>query len=508
VYLLSAGALFILLISSLNFFGLTIARLTGRSMEVAVRKVFGATRRQLMAQFLTEALVLTLLALGLAAMVVELLLPHLDAALGTTLAGGYASSAETWFTPAVAVIIVGLAAGCYPAFVLSSLRWVHNAATLLKAGRRRLTFWRVMVVTQVALTTALAIVSLIIRNQLDFVRNRPLGLDKDQVIVVPIRDENLRQHPDILKTRLLSLRGVRRVGAAALLPGGPVGRTPFHAEGVTGTMSMLWVDPDFLDAVGIEVLAGRGFSQEFGLDQTEAFLVNEEAARQLGWTNPANAVGRGFEITGGKRGRIIGVTANFNFASLRRVIEPIVIHLWPWSNYILARTDGSDPHAILEGMKGICEEADPANPFTYTFLSENFERHYVSDRQLGSVVGSLTIPACLLACSGLLTLIVFTTEQRTREIGIRKVLGASTGRIAVSLAWDTLSLVILANVLIWPPTYYLVRAWLNDFAYRTDLGFNSFLLAGAGSLLLALLAVGYRTVRSALANPVESLRHQ
>ncbi|NIR50694.1 MAG: ABC transporter permease, partial [candidate division Zixibacteria bacterium] len=223
------------------------------------------------------------------------------------------------------------------------------------------------VVVQFTLTIALIIGTEVVYDQLNFMHNKRLGLDKNQVIVVPIRDQNLRQNPEPLKSRLRQHPGILDVGAAALFPGGPVGRTRFRAEGVSdeGTMSMLWVDRDFIRTLGMELVAGRGFSKDFATDATEAIILNQEAVRQLGWADPAAAIGKSFELVGSKNGRIIGVVKDFHFTSLHRRIEPVVLHIWRWLNYVLIRVDGSYLPDILDDLENIWHEFDPNHPFTF-----------------------------------------------------------------------------------------------------------------------------------------------
>ncbi len=367
-----------------------------------------------------------------------------------------------------------------------------------------------MVVFQFALTVILIIGSWVVYNQLKYIQNTPLGLNKDQVIIVPIRNENLRQNSEPLKQRLLQNPGAQKVGAAALLPGGPVGKTRFRVEGnsVEGSMSMLWVDRDFIQTLDLRLAAGRSFSAEYATDASEAFVINEQAVKQLGWASPAEAVGKSFELVGSKKGHIIGVVKDFNFASLHRKIEPLVLHLWPWMNYLLIRMDEARFASALSAVKNAYRDFDPVNPFTFTFLNDNFDRFYESDRQLGRVFGYFALLTMLIACSGLVSLAAFTAEQRTKEIGVRKVLGASVSGIIGLLTREYLLLVVLANLLAWPVAYFVMNRWLQDFAYRVEIGVVTFLIAGLVSVLIAMLTVSHQALKAAVANPVEALRYE
>ncbi len=510
VYLLSGIALLVLLVACVNFANLTTARLILRSKEVGVRKLIGATRGQLVQQFLCEAAIALTISLVLAIALVEISLPHLSVFTGSRIAAGYVSDWKSWLGPIAIVMAIGVLSTVYPAFVLSSLKPLESTKGFSRAGSHRILLRKVMVVFQFALTVILLIGTWVVYDQLTYIQSKQLGLNKDQVIVVPIRNENLRQNSEPLKQRLLQNPGVQSVGAAALLPGGPVGKTRFRLEGnsVEGTMSMLWVDRDFIKTLDLRLAVGRGFSADYATDATEAFIINEQAVRQLGWDSPAEAVGRPFELVGGKKGHIIGVVKDFNFASLHRKIEPLVIHLWPWMNYLLIRVDESRFASALSDMKDAYREFDPINPFTFIFLNDNFERFYESDRQLGQVFGYFAVLAMLIACSGLVSLAAFTAEQRTKEIGVRKVLGATVSGIIGLLTREYLFLVVLANLFAWPVAYFVMSQWLQDFAYRINVGVVTFLLAGAISVLIAMLTVSYQAVRAAVANPVEALRYE
>jgi putative ABC transport system permease protein len=510
VYLLSVVAFFILLIAFINFMNLTTARSFLRAKEVGIRKVVGAARRQLVGQFLGEAVLVVVIAMTLAAMLVEISIPSLNAVTGINLAGYISSHPEVWILPLGSILLGGIVCGTYPAFVLASLAPVQSLKGIVRGNARKALLRKAMVVAQFALTIVLSVGAWVVFDQMRFVRNRQLGFARDQVIVVPIRDQNLRQNTEALKAALREYPGVLATGSSALLPGGPVGKTRFHAEGVDepGTMSMLWVDQDFVGTLGIGIVAGRDFSENIRTDASEAFLLNEEAVRELGWGTPAEAVGKTFELIGSKKGKVIGVVRDFNVASLHRRIEPLVLHIWPWMNYILVRVDVLRLSALVGDMQNTFARFDPGTPFTFTFLDDNFERYYQADERLGKVFGFFTLLAIAIACTGLLSLSAFIVERRTKEIGVRKVLGASVAGIIGMLTREIIVLVLLANVVAWPVAYVLMNSWLQDFAYRINLGAGTFLLAGAGAVAIAVLTAGTQAVRAAMANPVESLRFE
>ncbi|HYE57728.1 MAG TPA: ABC transporter permease [Rhodothermales bacterium] len=506
VTLLSAVALFILLIGCINVTNLATARALYRAREVGIRKALGATRRQLVQQFLGEAALLTVLALVVAVALVAAGLPHFDALIGRDLSAGV-QNAGLWAGLLGIGLVSGLLSGSYPAFVLSAFQPARtlkgSPGTVGGSGVRK-----ALVVVQFALSIGLIIGTGVVYDQLAYVREKNLGFEQDQVLVVPIRHEALRQHPAPLTTRLQETPGVLGVATASLLPGGPVGRARYRAEGVSeeGTMPMLWVGPAFVETLGMEVVAGRAFSDAFRTDSAEAFVLNEEAVRQLGWGDPAKAIGKTFELVGSKQGRVIGVVRDFHVASLHQKIEPVVMHLWPWSNYAVVRADAAQLPRVLAGLRGAWQALDPEHPFTYSFLNENFDRLYRAEQQLARVTGLFALLAVTLACLGLAGLAAFTAQRRTKEVGIRKVLGASVPRLVGLLSKDFVALVAVAFVAAAPLAYLGMQRWLEDFAYRVPLGPGVFLLAGASALVVALLTVGTQALRAATADPVRTLR--
>lgn len=510
VYLLSAVAIFVLLIACINFINLATARSIHRSNEVGIRKVLGASKKQLVKQFLGEALFLCSLALLLAVLLSALILPHFNALTGKELSIHFHQNWKLWVSLVGIGLIVGLLSGSYPALFLSSFQPIHTLKSGSKTGMSTVIFRKALVVLQFSLTIALIIGTKIVYDQLNFMKNKRLGFDKDQVIVVPVRDQSIRKNPEPLKSRLQHYPGILEVGAAALFPGGPVGRTHFRAEGISdqGTMSMLWIDHDFIRVLGLELVAGRDFSKNFETDDTQAIILNEEAIRQLGYADPMQAIGKSFELVGSKKGTIIGVLRDFHFASLHRKIGPVVLHIWPWLNYVLVRVSTSYLPGVLDNLETVWHEFDPSHPFTFTFLDDNFDRFYQSEKQFGQVSGYFSLLAVLIACLGLFGLAAFTAEQRTKEIGIRKVLGASLTGILFLQLKEFIVLVFFANLIAWPIGYYVMSNWLQNFAYRIGIDIATFVLAGFLALGTALLTVSYQAVKAAVINPVDSLRFE
>lgn len=510
MYLLSAVALFILIISCINFMNLSTAQSIERSREVGIRKVIGATKNQLIRQFFGETLLSTILALLIAIIMAELCLPSFNKLIGSDIAMNYSQNLNLWIGLIGLGLSVGFFSGSYPAFFLSGFQPIHTLKKRIRTSHSRVSLKQVLVIVQFTLTIILIIGTMVVNDQIRFMQNKQLGFDKDQVIVIPIRDQILRQNPEPLKTELRQHPGILQVGASALLPGGPVGRTRFRTEAASegATMSMLWVDYDFIKTLGIELIAGRDFSPEFQTDATEAVILNEEAIRQIGWSNPDEAIGKSFELVGSKKGKIIGVVRDFNVASLHRKIEPLVLHEWPWLNYILVRVAAPHLPSILDDLKNTWQEFDPDHPFTYTFLDDRFDQFYKSEKQLGKISGLFSLLAISIASIGLLSLVAFDVEQRTKEIGVRKVLGASVANIVKIFTMGFVKLIFLANVIAWPIAYFVLKNWLQNLAYRINIGVITFLLCGALVLIIVLLTISYQSIKVALMNPIKTLRYE
>jgi len=510
IYLLLGVAVFVLLIACINHVNSSTARSALRFREVAIRKLIGARKSDIVRLFLWESLLTSVAALGLAVVLVKLYLPRVGALVGTDLARYAGRNLQPWLAPVGLALLAGFLAGSGPAFVLSSAEPLRNLKGRLWPGGGRARLRKSLVVVQFALTTVLIIGSGVVRGQLSFMEKKALGFDKDRVMVVPIRDQGLRQNPEPLKRRLLGRPRITGVGAAALLPGGPTGKARFRAEGIdqTGTISVLWVDQDFIKTLGIELAAGRDFSRDFTTDATSAFILNEAAVAQLGWGGPEKAVGKSFELLDGRKGAVIGVVKDFNFVSLHRKIEPLVLYVWPWLNYALIRVEAGTYSGVLPDIEALWHEFEPGSPFTYFFLGDNFERLYQSEKQLGKASALFGLVAILIACLGLLGLAAFAAERRTKEIGIRKVLGASVPGIVAMLARELMALVLLANIVAWPIAFLALDRWLRDYAFRIQIGWGMFLSAGILTFVIAGLALSFQSVKAARANPVKSLRYQ
>jgi len=520
VYLFSLIAFITVLIGCVNFTNLTTARAMHRAKEVAMRRALGANRRQLVLQFLAESTLLVILALVTGLLLARAALPSLSTMSGEDLSMEYLAH---WSTPLIALAGIGfvsLLAGSYPAFFLSG---AGRAGTRKGDGPRTAgskgSFVRSsLVVFQFVVSIGLMISTLVVYRQVDYVRNERLGFDKKHVVLVPLRDlENQFQHTS-LKDAWQELPGVEAVSASSGMPGlgGGIYDWWVHPEHRSDSLRLmvLTVDHDYAKTYGLNVLDGRDFSEQFATDANEAFLLNESAVKRLGWTD---AVGKEVTLDAWfrgrleKRGSVVGVVEDFQYRSLHHAIDPILFHILPDSwyyDYVSARIRPGDITGTLEAMEQIWHEYNAERPFEYTFLDDQVDALYRAEARVGRLFGAFAALAVGIACLGLLGLAALTAAGRTREIGIRKVLGASVSGIVLLLSREFVGLVLVASILATPMAYLAMRRWLDGFAYRVPVGADVFVLTIMLALFLALITVSFQSVRAALADPVKTLRHE
>ncbi len=507
VYLFAGIALFILAIACINFINMSAARVLKRSKEIGVRKVFGAYRRQLTSQFLVEIFLFTFISLIIALAMVELALPYFRTILGRDIVS---NGLNVFIIPAGLVLLLSFAGNSYPAFIMSALKPIDMLKRSELKRRGNLSLRKALIIFQFSLTIILITNTWAVYKQLKFMESQSLGAGKEKVIIVPIRAQELRENPEALKERLKKISGVIEAGAAALYPGGPVGKARYKIEGspLEGTMSLLWVDYDFNKTLNLDILEGRDFSRSYPSDLSEGFIINEEAARKLGWNNPADAIGKPFKIIGSKKGVITGVVKNFYFVSLRHKIEPMVMTMWNWLNYVLVRTDGAHLQHTLDEVSGAWSEFDPDNPFSYTFLDDDFNGSYKTEILYGGLSGFFTLVAVIISCIGLFSLSAFIAGQSAREFGVRKILGASAMSIAGIQLKKYFALILLSNIIAIPVSFWIISAWLKNFAYKMQPGIGMFAITGAAAISIAFAAVGYQVLKASYSNPIETLRHE
>ncbi len=503
-------ALLILLIAAINFINLSTARAVQRAREVGIRKALGAARGQLVRQFLGESVLLAVVALVVALVLVELLLPLFNELLQKDLAARYVENGLLLGALAGVTAFVGVVAGSYPAFVLSAFRPVE---VLKGAARQRVTgalFRRILVVMQFTIAIALIIGSAVMGAQLAYVAEKDLGFDSEQVVVVPLREAVRPEQVEPFKRALEQHPSVVRTTAASFLPGMnsnsvSTNRPEGAAEDDAVGLRTLFLDPDAPATLGITPVAGRGFSWDVPTDTSAALLLNQAAARMLGWDDP---LGKTLSVDE-RAMQVVGVLPDVHYSSLQEEIQPIVFRFAPdVFRYVAVRIEPSDVPATLAELRQTWRTFAPSYPFEYKFLDDYFAESYEASRRLSRTIRVFTLLAIFVACLGLFGLAAYTAAQRTREIGIRKVLGATVPGIVVLLAREFLLLVGLAFVVAAPVAYLAAHRWLDDFAYRVEIGAGVFLGAGALVLVVALVTVSYQSVRAALADPVESLRYE
>lgn len=509
VYVFSVVAAFILLIACVNFMNLATARSASRSKEVGMRKVVGASRSQLVKQFLGESLLFTLFAMLLALFVVKIALPFFNALTGKEIGINYLNNSVFLGSILIILFFVGIVSGSYPSFFISR----HQPSNVLKGSSKlasgRSLLRKGLVILQFSISIILIIATAIVLDQLDFLRNRKLGFDKEHVVVVPIRTNTVRKNAEGIKADLKQNPNILNATISIGVPGGIIAGDAIQLiteEGKkTITVKMIYTDHDYIKTMGMEIVKGRDFSIEMSTDATEAFIINEAAVRQFQLKNP---LGTQFEWDD-KKGKVIGVVKDFQFQSLRDEITPTIIHIFTPSTIVFAiRIRPDDIPNTLAFIENKWKQLDPAHPFTYTFMDDSFDRLYRSEEKLSQIFSVFSMLAIFIASLGLFGLALFMAEQRTKEIGIRKVLGASMARIFVLLSKEFAVLVLFANVIAWPVAYLFMQKWLQNFAYRVNIQPWIFLLSATIAFVIALLTIGSQALKVSMSDPVESLRYE
>ena len=513
VALFMAIAFLILIIACINFINLATARSEMRAREVGVRKVLGANRMQLIRQFLGESILMAGLAVIVAVLLVHLALPAVNEIAGKQLG----LPLTDWTVLAVLVLgatLIGLAAGSYPAAYLSGFLPAVVMKGNPETGKKGLGMRQVLVVMQFSMSIFLLVSTAVIYDQLDYIQTKRLGFDKEHVMVVPITGSPQIPNTLVLKQRLSGMPGVVGIATTTGLPGMRV--LPIlevRPEGMPPEdhlmMATLHVDENFLVVMDIDVVAGRNFSPDWGTDTTGGVLLNETAVRNLGWGAPADAIGRQFErlsSEGVVPGRVIGVVRDFHLRTIHEEIEPAAIMTSTYHIFVLIRIEPDGIPETIGRIEEVWRDVDPRFPLDYTFLDEDFDALYRTDHQLGEIFAVFAFLAIFVACLGLLGLASFSIQQRTREIGIRKVVGSSVTGIVILLSKDFMKYVLLANLIAWPLAWFVMSNWLQNYAYAAEIRFEWFLAGGIVALVIAWLTIGAHAVAASRRNPVNALR--
>ncbi|RYF66088.1 MAG: FtsX-like permease family protein, partial [Cytophagaceae bacterium] len=518
VYIFSAVALFILLIACINFMNLATARSAKRAKEVGVRKVLGSERSQLIGQFMTESILTAVLALLLALTMVVLIMPLFNSITAKALTINSLLTPARLFAIVLLPVGVGVLAGSYPALFLSSFRpiIVLKGAVINRGhGLKAISLRSGLVVFQFMMSVLLIVGTLVVYRQIHFIQTTKVGFDRERVLTV----QNvylLGKQAEAFKQDVLRLPGVTTGTLSSYLPT-PSDRedTSFFPEGKTdlskGMSMQIWgVDYDYMTTLGMSLTKGRNFSRQFGTDST-GIILNESAVKILGVKNPIGMHISRFNDPEGKTRKtytVIGVIKNFHFESLRRNIGALSMVLSPQSGAASFRLSQNNVPAMLRQIEAKWKQFAPGQPFSYSFLQDSFDEMYRAEQRVGTVAMLFAVLAILIACLGLFGLAAFMAEQRTKEIGVRKVLGASTPSIIGLLSKDFLKLVVVAIVIASPLAWYAMTSWLSDFAYKIDIEWWVFALAGTLAIGIALLTVSFQSIKAALMNPVTSLRSE
>lgn len=519
VYIFAAIAFFILLIASINYMNLATARSMRRAKEVGLRKVVGAARKQLVLQFLGESILTTFVAMLVAIGLIELVLPFAPDVAGKSLSLQNHLSGPLLIVLLALVVLIGMISGAYPAFYLARYKAIPVLKGTARTGFGEAILRRVLVVTQFSLSIIMIAATLVVYNQLDFMRSKNLGYDQERLAVIDINHDDVQRNFLTVKAELQRHPNVQSIAVSSRVPGDWKNFRGINVvkagapESETTPMNFNGVDDDFLQTYKIELVQGRNFSRQLASDST-AIILNETAAKQLFSGSPLDEV---IEVPDRNfTGHVVGVVKDFHYHSLHQKIDPMVLGFMPASgrhplhgiDYFTVRLGSGNLQETIDYLTQVHSQFDPVNPIELAFLEDWLLVSYQKDERVGNLFGLAAGLAIVIACIGLLGLASFMAEQRTKEIGVRKVLGATVANVATLLSKDFVKFVLLANLIAWPVVWFAMNKWLENFAYRIGIAWWIFLLAGGVALVIALLTVSTQAIRAALANPAEALRYE
>jgi putative ABC transport system permease protein len=513
VYIFSAIALFILLIACINYMNLSTARSTLRAREIGIRKTVGAQRKEIMAQFLSESVLVSWMAMLLAFALTWLLLPWLNKISAQHLDITILLKWQIIIPILLVPFVVGIISGLYPAIFMSSFQPVKVLKGFLKTGSGNISFRKVLVTLQFAISIILIICTAIVFSQMRYMQRKSLGFDKEHIVNLPYVTE-LNDKYDAFRTELLANSNIKNLGRSSRIPTGrlldAMGASIKRGDSltpVTADVKFVVSDQDFISTYGVKILAGRGFSRNFSTD-TAAFLINEAATKVLGFKSNEDVIGKDFGY-GGRRGKVVGVFNDFHFESMHQKIVPLVLFIPRNANSygrISVKVSGSNIPAALSHIETTWKKFLPDAPYQFTFLDENFERLYKAEERQKTLFTTFACLAIFIACLGLFGLSAFAISQRIKEIGIRKVLGADVSTIVTLLSKDFLKLVAISAIVAFPVAWYFMNNWLQDFAYRISMPWWIFIIAGIVAAFIALITISFQAIKAAISNPVKSLR--
>jgi putative ABC transport system permease protein len=516
VYIFSAIGLFILLLAVINFMNLATARSSNRAKEVGLRKVMGAYRSQLIGQFISEAFLITFISMLVAFGIALVILPSFNELTSKAVTIQELTSTPFLIISAIILVFVGLLSGSYPAFYLSGFLPAETLKGKLNLGFKSGGIRSTLVVLQFTVSIIMIIGTAIVFDQLSFIQNKKLGFDKNQVVMV--HDAWILENQiDAFKTECLRNANIESGTVSSFFPVGTTNNNNIYWPGVdmngseTYIVHNFWIDTDYVSTLGMKIKDGRDFSKDFPTDSS-GILVNEAFVRDLGLQEP---IGQTISTYVDNRDqpsiesyKILGVIEDFHFASMKEKISPVLFHLGKQSGFVAFRMNNDNNAQTISFLKDKWDELAPGQPFSHSFLDERFNKIYANEQQIGEVFGIFAFLAIFIACLGLFGLASFTAEQKRKEIGIRKVLGASVSSIVNKLSLSFIKLVLVSFALAAPISYFAMNSWLQDFAFRTDLKIWMFALAGLGAATIAWLTMSFQSWKAARANPIQSLRSE
>jgi putative ABC transport system permease protein len=510
VYIFAAIAVFVLMIACINFMNLTSARAVKRAKEVGIRKVIGARKSQLIRQFLGESVLISAFSASVAVLVVILAMPLFNRLTNKAITLSFLADSSFILGISAIVVSVGFIAGTYPAFFLSAFQPMHSLKSRTGYSFSGTALRKGLVIFQFALSVGIIFATLIVHKQMKYIQSLHLGYDKEQIMVIPL-SKDLRQNYEAFRNELLKNPGIENAATSGYVPTRGSMHFSFRFQGMEDSLSQVvyYVDKEFIDTYGLKILAGNNIRRLASNTKSLELLASELTTKEAGYPSPREAVGKSFTLDEYK-GQIVGVVNDITIYSLHRepysicyLVTPIGNH-----NYLSIRMLPQNISETIAYVQQTWQKMIPYYPLDYFFLDESFEQMHIADKKMGEIFSIFSILAIFVACMGLFGLAAFTAEQKTKEIGVRKVLGASVPSIYLMLSQEFLKWVILANVLAWPLAYYAMHKWLQNFAYRVMISWEIFFASAGVALVISLMTVSYQSIKAAIANPVNSLRYE
>jgi putative ABC transport system permease protein len=515
IYIFGAVAAFMLIIACINYMNLATARSANRAKEVGIRKVMGSQRAQLIAQFITESVVIALIALAASLILIYALLPSFNDLANKQLPFSYILQTPVILSLLGVIVFVGIVGGSYPAFYLSGFNPVSVLKGKLSMKGGNAFFRKSLVVTQFSISIFMLISTLVVYDQLQYMRNKDLGFTKERVVRIPLSSDDQIRKSDVLAERMRQTKGVALAGTSNSSPGQGISKNLLKVEDNDGKLSERGIDLynadyDYVKTMGMTIVQGRDFSRDIPSDTTYAVLVNEAMVKRMAWKEP---LGKRFIFNGPNNTeiekKVVGIVKDYNQNSLYDAIEPLMIIMNSYNNYVFVKTEG-DVRESIAAIESTWKTVNPDLPFEYDFLDQDFNSQYKSDEKRSQIFTAFSGLTITIACLGLLGLAAFTTQQRYKEIGVRKVIGASINSLVVLVAKEFFLLVGIGMLIAFPVAWYFTDSWLQKFAYRIELTgeWLTFIVSALLAFTITLVTVGYHVLRAASANPVKALRDE